>query len=278
MARLPEICALWIGGQLSYMEQLCLQSFLDHDHKVTLYTYEGVKRVPDGITLADAADISPFREELRHFRTGSPALMSDVFRYDLLKKRPGVIWADTDAYCLKPFQTDTGFFLGWESAHHVNGGVLGLPADSETLNELLELCKDPYGIPPWLSERNRAIYAEAAEAGNPVHVSEMPWGIWGPHAITHFLKITGEIEHALPTEALYPVRYADRRVYFKRPMKTMACITKNTFSVHLYGRRVRGRLKNLSNMLPNEGSYIEYLLKLHKIDPRLAPFEIEDNK
>lgn len=278
MTKLPEICALWIGGQLSYMEQLCLQSFLDHGHKVTLYTYEGVKRIPDGVDLEDANNISPFREELRHLRTGSPALMSDVFRYDLLKKRPGVIWADTDAYCVKPFRSTTGFFLGWESAHHVNGGVLGLPADSKTLNGLLDLCLDPYGTPPWFSGSPRAKYEEAAKAGNPVHVSEMPWGVWGPHAITHFLKITGEVEHAFPTEALYPVGFAERRAFFKRPQQVWSRCTENTFSVHLYGRRVRARLKSLPEMLPEEGCYIDYLLKLHKIDPRQAPFENEDSK
>ena len=27
MAKLPEIASLWIGGQLSWLEQLCLKSF-----------------------------------------------------------------------------------------------------------------------------------------------------------------------------------------------------------------------------------------------------------
>lgn len=271
MTKLPEICALWIGGSLSYMEQLCLQSFLDHGHKVTLYTYEGVKRVQAGIDLADANDISPFRQELRHLRTGSPALMSDVFRYDLLKKRPGVIWADTDAYCLKPFETDTGFFVGWESEHHVNGGVIGLPADCATLDGLLKLVEDPYGIPPWFSGTPRAKYEAAAKAGNPVHVSEMPWGVWGPHAVTHMLKETGEVEHAFPTEALYPVPFANRRVFFKRPMKTLNYITPESYSVHLYGRRVRDRLQKTGGF-PEAGTYIDMLLKQHNIDPHAAPF------
>ncbi len=272
MAELPEICALWIGGSLSYMEQLCLQSFLDQGHKVTLYTYEGVERIPDGVDVADANDISPFREELRHLRTGSPALMSDVFRYDLLKKRPGVIWADTDAYCVKPFKTETGFFVGWESGHHVNGGVLGLPADSRTLNALLEFCQDPYGIPPWFSGKPRARYEALRDAGTPVHVSEMPWGVWGPHAITHFLKTTGEVVHAFDTEALYPVPFAHRRLYFKRPMKVRNYLTPDTFSVHLYGRRVRDRLRKRGGV-PEEGCYIDTLLKAHNIDPRNAPID-----
>ena len=29
MAKLPEIASLWIGGQLTWLEQLCLKSFAD---------------------------------------------------------------------------------------------------------------------------------------------------------------------------------------------------------------------------------------------------------
>ncbi|TDX30651.1 hypothetical protein [Rhodovulum visakhapatnamense] len=34
---------------------------------------------------------------LCHAKSGSPALLSDRFRYRLLAECPGMIWADTDA-------------------------------------------------------------------------------------------------------------------------------------------------------------------------------------
>ena len=94
--------------------------------------------VPEGVELADAADILPLTGFLRHERTGSPALHSDLFRYHMLAKLDRTIWADTDAYCVKPFATPTGHFHAWESETGINGGVLGLPRDSETLAGLLD--------------------------------------------------------------------------------------------------------------------------------------------
>ena len=103
-----------------------------------------------------------------------------------------MIWADTDAYCVRKFETDSGHFHGWESDRHVNGGVLGLPADSETLQALLAFTRDEFAIPPWYDEQTRAEYAAKKERGEPVHAGEMAWGVWGPHALTHFLHETGE--------------------------------------------------------------------------------------
>ena len=46
MDRLPEIASLWIGGKLSWLEQLCLKSFADQGHHITLYSYEPIPNVP----------------------------------------------------------------------------------------------------------------------------------------------------------------------------------------------------------------------------------------
>ena len=49
MATEYQIGALWIGGSLSYLEQLCLKSFVDAGQHITLYTYEGVTNAPEGV-------------------------------------------------------------------------------------------------------------------------------------------------------------------------------------------------------------------------------------
>ena len=103
-----EIAMLWMRGSLSWLERLCVQSFLDHGHPVTLWSYDEIGGVPEGVRRADATAILSLDEPVVHERTGSPALHSDIFRYRLLDKRPGVIWADTDAYCLRPFETIDG--------------------------------------------------------------------------------------------------------------------------------------------------------------------------
>ncbi len=258
-------------GGLSFMEQLCLKSFVDAGHHVTLYHYGPLENVPDKIELADANDILPAQDFLLNERTGSPALHSDLFRYKLLEQADRMIWADTDAYCVKRFETKNGHFYGWESEKRINGGVLGLPKDSATLDALLEFTKDEFPIPPWYGPGYIRVLEEAHEAGKPVHVSELPWGVWGPHALTHFLHVTGEAKYALPTTGLYPFPFAERRKMMRPGIDTGPYITDDTYSVHFYGRRVRAALREKYNGTPLENSLIDRLLKIHKIDPAAAP-------
>ncbi|MGR3513798.1 MAG: glycosyltransferase family 2 protein [Paracoccaceae bacterium] len=266
-----QIAMLWMRGELSFLEQLCVQSFLDAGHHVALYSYEPIGRVPDGVELRNAADILPETGFLVHERTGSPALHSDLFRYKLLEQSDRTIWADTDAYCLRRFQPVDGHLYGWESAHHVNGGVLGLPQDSPTLAALLEFTRDEFAIPPWEKRWKRKEWQAAKDAGSPVHVGEQTWGVWGPHAITHFLHETGEVARALPQVALYPYSFALRRKLVTAGVNHARAITDETQSVHLYGRRIRKRLAEKDQGLPDPDSLVgQYLLK-HRIDPCEAP-------
>lgn len=269
---LPTISALWIEGPLSFLEQLCVKSFIDNGHKVILYHYGPLENVPDGVELADAAEILPQTDFLTHARTGSPALHSDLFRYKMLKKSTGgTIWADTDAYCMKPFETETGHFYGWESPKHINGGVLGLPPDSDTLNELLAFTADEFSIPEYYGPEYVAELEEKKAAGDPVHASEMPWGVWGPHAVTHFLHKTGEARHAFPQEVLYPFMFRDRNKMLRRNFDVSPWVTENTVSVHLYGRRMRARLVEKEGGAPAPRSFLGRLLKKHDINPADAP-------
>ena len=272
MSNLRKIGMLWIKGPLSFLEQLCVKSFVDAGHEVWLYHYEDIFNVPEGVTLKDANDILPQTGFLVHERTGSPALHSDLFRYHMLNKVDNIIWADTDAYCCKPFVTETGHFFGWESPKHINGGVLGLPQDSEALRLLIEFTSDEFSIPPWYDDERKAELQKAKDAGNPVHAGEMTWGVWGPHAVTHFLHVTGEHKYAFPVTGLYPVPFKDRRNMLKRGYDFDGIITEDTFSIHFYGRRMRRRIQEAENDgIPKRWSLIGKLLALHDIDPTKAP-------
>jgi hypothetical protein len=266
-----RIAALWIGGSLSYLEQLCLKSFLDVGHHVALYSYEPIPNAPEGTELVDANAILPQPNFLRHERTNSPALHSDLFRYHLLAKTDRTIWADTDAYCVKPFTTPNRHFHAWESDNGINGGVLGLPQDSATLAGLLEFTSDEFAIPEWYGRRYREELEAKKAAGTPVHAGEMKWGVWGPHALTHFLKQTGEVKYTLPRVALYPFHYADRRKLLKPGVDMAEYVTDETFSIHFYGRRVRARVMQVFGGVPPVRSVVGQLLKKHGIDPLDAP-------
>lgn len=271
MATEYQIGTLWIGDELSYLEQLCLKSFVDAGHHVVLYTYGGVTNAPSGVTMADAAEVVPQSGILRHARTDSPALHADLFRYRLLARADRMIWADTDAYCLRPFTTASGHFYAWESAALVNGGVLRLPPDSPTLQALIDFTADGHAIPPWLDISVRAELLALRDAGRPVHACDMPWGVWGPHALTHFLKATGEVRHALPRVALYPFAYEDRRLMLRPGLDPSHHVTDQTFSIHFYGRRMRAALQGRFGGVPKVRSLVGQLLRKHGIDPAAAP-------
>ncbi|WP_430942271.1 hypothetical protein [Rhodovulum sp. DZ06] len=267
----PPVHCLWISGALSFLELLCLASMRDAGHAVTLWSYEDIPNRPDFCAPRDAAEVLPAARMLVHDRTGSPAPQSDKFRFRMLAAHPGVVWADTDAYVLRPLRPTAGRLYGWESASRVNSGVIALPPDSPTLAALIAFTDDPAPIPPWFPEEEQAALRAARDAGRPVPAEALSWGLWGPQATTHFLRETGEIAHALPTEALYPVPFKDRRVMLKAARKTEALLTERTMSVHLYGRRMRARLREKEGGVPPKGSWLAGAMEKHGIRAEDAP-------
>jgi hypothetical protein len=270
---LYDVASLWIGPELSWMEQICLLSFMEKGHRTVLYVYDDVKSVPDGVEIRDAREIMPSEDIIYHANTGSPAFHSDVFRLRMLDQTE-FLWIDTDAYCLKPFEIpEDGYFFGWGSDRRkiLCTGVLGLPKSSESLRSLLDLTKDEYPVPPWETQRRQDELFRLKEAGEGVHMSLMSWGICGPEALNYFAKETGEVKYAFDAPVLYPVPFAGTRSFHRPHLKklVLASIKEETLSVHFYGRRFRN-IFAMSKGLPHPGCYADDLCKHHNIDPTLT--------
>ena len=107
------IQGLWIGPELSVMEQLCISSFLAHGHEFHLYVYADVRNVPSGTVVRDGNDILHESFIFRYRENGSLAGFANYFRYDLLLRRGGW-WVDLDVVCLRPFQFQSAHVLGHE--------------------------------------------------------------------------------------------------------------------------------------------------------------------
>jgi hypothetical protein len=263
---LPTIAMFWDGPPLGFIEQLCVTSFVDAGHPVVMFSYGGVENLPAGVQAASATDILPHPDTmLRHERTGSPAPYSDKFRYHLLAKNDGIIWADTDAYCLRPFEPKNGYFFGRENERVVANGVMALPAQSKTLTDLIAFCEDEYNVPLWLRRAQLKTINERAASGDPMHVSEMPWGVWGPKALSYYLHRNDEFQHSLAPHVLYPVPFEDRRHYFRRADLTWRRVKEDTVSIHFYGRRCRSFLNNRFNGIPPENSVLGELAMKHDV-------------
>lgn len=265
MPDLPTVAALWVGGRLTWLETLCLKSWVDAGHPTVLYTYGAVEGAPEGVETRDGTTIISMGEPQRHARTGSVALFSDLFRFHLMQKAPGEIWIDTDIYCWRRLLPPQKHVFGYETISQINGAVLGLPPDSDALGQMLEFTEDEYPLPEFVSQKKQQEYRDAAEAGTPVHVSEMPWGIWGPHCVTHFLRKTGEARFAAPRRVYYPIHYRDRNLFLKRPVRVLSQLSDDTVTLHLWARIKKFCGVHFGGYAP-EKSFLHQRMQFHGLE------------
>ncbi|EBA10908.1 hypothetical protein RCCS2_00462 [Roseobacter sp. CCS2] len=275
MSTLPTIGALWIGGSLTWLEQLCLKSFAKHGHEVLLFTYGDVKNVPDGIKIRNGREILETDNFVLHSRSQSVALFSDLFRFHMIKAIPEIIYIDTDVFCLKPLDFADPYIFGYEKyrnpqAWRINGAILRLPPESLLLQKMLDFMTDEYPQPTWIPKRFHAEMQARAAAGDPMHVGELPWGVWGPIGISAFARETGEYTHAKSLDVLYPVPFSERNILFKRPAKTLHYLTDDSHTIHMWAPIKKVSAARMDGLCPPY-SYIGHQLTKYGIDPTLAP-------
>lgn len=266
--RLPDIAMLWIGPALCYLEQLCILSFQAQGHRVILYSYADIENVPPGVEQRDAAAVLSGDVIRRHERTGSPAVHSDLFRY-LLLAQEDVIWADTDAYCVRPFDFTTPYVFG-RLEDRLGIGVLALPKESPGLANLIGFARDP--APRVAFDANlRRMWLDPSVP--PFPVEKQPWAATGPMAATYFLTQSGEFRHTMPEPVFYPIDFDNRNLLIRPRRRHVVeqAITDQVHSIHFYGRRMRRRLMGEDAGGPRKGSYLDMLLHLHQVDPKAAP-------
>ena len=272
MSRLREVGTLWIGGRFSWMEQLCLKSFVDAGQKITLFHYEDIPNVPKGVICRDGREVLDTDDFIKYEKKNSYALFADLFRLHMLRRNPGMIWIDTDVYCYRPLDYADDYVFGYElpDSNRLNNAVLGLPVDSPVLLEMLKFTADRYSIAPFLSRDDQEKYAAARDAGDPVHVSQQPWGVWGPMMLTHYVHKFGLSRHAQPLPAFYPVTFRERTLFNRSLKKVNMRITDQTTGLHVWASNKR-ELGNNKMGLPPENSWWAAALSKHGINPALAP-------
>ncbi len=276
MTRQREVGTLWIGGGLSFLEQLCLKSFVDAGQKITLFCYGEVEGVPEGVIRRDGREILDTEEFLKYEGKDSYALFADLFRLHMMKKCPGMIWVDTDVYCWRPMTYESDYVFGLEKeisktgSPRINNAVLGLPADSRMLDEMLEYTSDPYAVPDFLKPKIKEEYRRLADAGTPVHVSKQQWGVWGPSLVSYFARKLDLAHLAQPIDSFYPVTFEHRTEVIGAARKVHARITDATTAMHLWASNKR-ELDLRHGGVPVPGSFLAELLDKHGIRAADAP-------
>lgn len=255
-----ELACLWIGDSLGDIEIASAKSFLNQGDSLTLYSYSPVSNVPEGVRQEDANLILRSESIIRHKKTGSPALHSDLFRFALIQKT-GAIWVDLDILALRPFNFPTQWVFGYESSDIVNGAVLHFPSNSETLKELLKYDAGYRGVPFHAMKRSRRLrYQLRSILKGGLTVDLWPWGSLGPLAITHFLNRTGEIKHAYPVDAFYSIPLAEVERFVKPGALSDQDIPEGAWAIHLWGKELRQLINDkYRGEVPEDSFLAKYL-------------------
>jgi hypothetical protein len=238
------IQSLWIGGDLSAMEQLSIASFLAHGHEYHLYTYGEVGHLPQGAVLKNAEEILPKAAIFRYHQHPSYAGFSNFFRYRLLLGKGGW-WVDTDVVCLKPFTFDTPYVFAAERSRSdevAASAVIKAPAGSEIMAFNWHICLS---------------CAEPARAA---------WGQFGPKLMARAISKFGLGAYLQPAEVFCPLTYDEWEALLSPAELRFGA---RTHAVHLWNEMWRraGRDKSAAH---DPACIYEILKREHLIESMVA--------
>ena len=208
------IQGLWVGSELSVMEQLSIASFLKNGHEYHLYVYEDVKNIPSGTAIKDGNEILPASRIFQYQQQASYAGFSNFFRYKLVLERGGW-WVDTDTICLKPFDFEAEYVFSSEFAmgqEFINSGIFKAPAGSEVMVYAWGVCetKDPKAI---------------------------VWGETGPRLMAAAVREFSLEKYTQPAEVFCPIGYADWHKVLEPDADLN--LSDRSYAIHLWNERWR---------------------------------------
>ena len=232
----PIIQSLWIGKELSTIEQLCIASFLHHGHEFHLYTYEPMAGIPNGTQVKDANEIIPSKE-IFTCKQGSYAIFADWFRWELLYKK-GNIWVDTDLICLKPFIFDNEIVFGLEKKGTAAVGMLQFPPEHKFSEFMKNICLHPNDFLPYDSARRKLRKIKRILLGRGcMHAG---WGeVGGPEGFTNALKYFNLLYLAKPFTYFYAIPYFNCDAFFNETLANDVDLFSHSYAVHLWNEILR---------------------------------------
>ena len=205
---------LWIGPELSVMEQLSVASFLNNGHEYHLYVYDEVKNIPHATVIRDGNEILDASRIFQYKHSPSYAGFANFFRYKLLMERGGW-WADTDVVCLKPFDFVQEHVFATEmfqQSEVITSGVIKARVGSEVMAYAWETC----------------------ESKNP---ESLVWGETGPKLMDHAVRKFSWEKYRVPPHVFCPYGYQDWRKVLEPDGGMM--VGAGTYAIHLWNEKWR---------------------------------------
>ena len=215
------IQGLWIGTELSIMEQLSISSFLRNGHQYHLYVYDELKNIPAGTVVKDGNEILPAERIFKYKDYPSYAGFSNFFRYKLLLDRGGW-WADTDTICVKPFDFREEYIFSSEMSRDkevINCGAIKAPPRSELMAYAWGVC----------------------QTKKP---EQLVWGETGPRLMGEAVRKYSLEEFKKPHHTFCPINYPDWKLLLIPNGATQ--LAAETYAIHLWNEmwRHEGQDKN----------------------------------
>ena len=216
----PDVVTFW-QGPLDRLRQTCLRSQVAAGHKVTVYSFEPLPGLPDGVGNAEAEAILPhaFSEKLRapepdgSWRDWTTLQFSDFFRMRLMAQGAG-LWLDADVLLLKSIEIDPAKpFFAWERRRQIGNSVLYLPPHDPIVAAFGDLMEEDELEPDWLALRHRLILTLRELRGKSDRVADLRVAIFGPAALTALARRHNEHHHALPKKSFYAVHAQPKRFF-----------------------------------------------------------------
>lgn len=223
---MTQVAMLWVGSELSGIQQLSMRSFLYHGHSVTLFVYDPIK-APDGVEIMDGSLIMPREAIFQSHETFSA--FSDVFRYQLLAVS-NYLWADADTICLRPDWNFDEYVFSYGEPYKLTNSVLSYPQESLLAKTLQE----------------EAIFQEGKA-----------YDELGPVLLTKVVAELGLGGYALPQDTFNPIDWSDYSWVYT-PEITEAVLKKcsNSHAVALYNYLLKYHNFDRDNF--PEGSALDY--------------------
>ena len=224
------IQGLWIGPELSVMEQLSIASFLAKGHHYHLYVYDDVKNIPLGTDVKDANSILPSTDIFQYTGRPSYAGFSNFFRYKLLLEKGGW-WADTDTVCLRPFDFQEDFVFSSEISKGeevVNCGVVKAPAGSDAMAYAWEVCR-------------------MKEPG------QLVWGETGPRLMAEAVRKFSLERYRQPHRVFCPLGFFEWQKILGPDSEGI--LQSNSHAIHLWNEKWREGHQNKNARYPEDSIY-----------------------
>jgi non-ribosomal peptide synthetase component F len=217
----PHIVSFW-HGPLDALRRTCLRSQLAAGHQVTVYSFDPIAGLPDGVGNAEAEAILPhaFAERLRppepdgSWRDWTTLQFSDFFRMRLMARNAG-LWMDPDVLLLKPTEIDPAKpYFAWERRRQLGNSVLYLPRHHPIVSAFEDLIEQDELTPDWLALRHRLTFMLRQLRRRSNRLADIRIAIFGPASLTALARRARAQQHALPKKSFYAI-HAQPKLFFE---------------------------------------------------------------